>query len=59
MTELNKVIEQAKELLNQVEKYEYKAQKSTSKRIRDCINAIQKSAVAAKRELINADKGGK
>ena len=59
MKELNKVIEQAQALIEEKNKYDHKVQKSTSKRMRDAINAIKKSAVAAKRELIAADKGGK
>lgn len=38
--------------------YEAKPTKASSKRIRDLLNQIQKTAVAEKKALIEADKAG-
>lgn len=55
MQTFNTLIEAATELLAQNEKYQAKPTKAESKRMRATINAIQKAAVDAKRDLIAAD----
>jgi hypothetical protein len=55
MTNLNLVIEAAKLLIAQNEKYTANPTKSESRRIRASIADIQRVAVAAKRELLAAD----
>jgi hypothetical protein len=49
-------INEAKALIAESEAYEAKPTKASSKRLRAHINNIQKSAVAAKKELIEKDK---
>lgn len=42
---------------SEVAAYTVKPTKASSKRLRDLINQMQKAAVAAKKELIDLDKG--
>lgn len=57
MTNYNQVIEAATQLVDQAANYAAKPTKAESKRMRASINTIQKAAVAAKKELVAADKG--
>jgi hypothetical protein len=56
MTNLTLVIEAAKLLITQHEKYTTNPTKAESKRIRASIAGIQRVAVTAKRELLAADE---
>jgi hypothetical protein len=56
MQSYNQLVELAKLLVTQDEAYQGRPTKAESKRIRATINEIQKLAVEAKRDLINADK---
>jgi hypothetical protein len=55
MTNLTLVLDAAKQLIAQHEKYTAAPTKAESKRIRASIAGIQRAAVAAKRELLDAD----
>jgi hypothetical protein len=56
MNNFNSLLEAAKQLITQNDKYTTKPTKAESKRMRDTIFAIQKIAVAAKRDLLKADE---
>jgi hypothetical protein len=56
MENFSALVEAAKQLIAQSDKYTAKPTKAESKRMRDTVLNIQKLAVAAKRDLLVADK---
>jgi hypothetical protein len=58
MTNYNKVIESAKDLLLEAEKYAVRPTKASSARMRKMIQSIKNAGTEAKKDLMAADKGG-
>jgi len=59
MTKYNTVIETARALILESEKYAVRPTKASSARIRKMIQSIKNDGTEAKRDLTAADKGGK